>query len=175
MEGGEGEGEEREKKKRKMEGPRPEGSGVAKRPRMGVIRRERSEGMEEDEEIAEEEERMEPEVTEPQEPLRPLLRWLRYHTSVVVRAAEQADHRQRELYNVQVNINNNLVLLSRSVEKWMGFHTRVDMAETGERGLERVDRGVETEEVEQEEVEKGQEAEGTEMLGEGASAEKDAE
>ena len=89
------------------------------------------------------------------EALGQVLEWLQYHTSVMACMAEWADLRQRELYNVQVNINNSLVLLSRSVEKWMGIENvmRVVPKEGGSDEGVRINRGVgtEVEEVEGEE------------------------
>ena len=47
---------------------------------------------------------------------------------------DQADFHHREMYNIQISINNNLVLLNRNVERWMR-RGEADEAERVERGV----------------------------------------
>ena len=100
----EAEDDERDRKRRKME---------RARLKVRVIQRERSEKEEEDEEDDKEE------VGESQGPLEHSLEWLQNHTNIVAWLSDRADFCYREMYNVQVSINNNLVLLNRNVERWM--------------------------------------------------------
>ena len=124
----EAEDDERERKRRKTEGARL---------RVRVIWRER---------LEEEEDEEEGEVA--QEPFEQMLEWLQHHMDIVVRLLDRADFCQRELYNVQVSINNNLVLLNRNVERWMRRGEGVDVGVGTEQEVEREEMQEELEETE---------------------------